>query len=156
MNCNPLLIRLAWHDSGTFDGSKLAWPTGGGANGSIRFPKELAHSANAGLDKAVRYLRPIHERHPTVSWADLIQLGSATAVQHAGGPAIPMRYGRADTRSDDECPLEGNLPDGHGWGAGANEGLAEAAQHLRDVFYRMGFGALRLCCERFMASMHRC
>ena len=43
-----------------------------------------------------------------MSWADLIQLGGATAIERAGGPKIPMRYGRADA---DACPREGNLPD---------------------------------------------
>ena len=32
-NCAPILVRLAWHDSGTFDASVRAWPACGGANG---------------------------------------------------------------------------------------------------------------------------
>ncbi len=28
-----------------------------------------------------------------LSWADLIQMASAVAVEHAGGPKIPMKYG---------------------------------------------------------------
>ena len=31
------------------------------------------------------------QAHPTVSWADLIQLASATAIEMAGGPVIPMK-----------------------------------------------------------------
>lgn len=31
------------------------------------------------------------EAHPTVSWADLIQMASATAIEMAGGPVIKMK-----------------------------------------------------------------
>lgn len=123
-NCHPILVRLAWHDSGTFD---LAAGTGG-ANGSIRFNQELAHDANAGLKKAVLFLKPFKKRYPVLSWADLIQMGSAESIELAGGPRIPMRYGRFETTHESECPAEGNLPD-----------AMLGAKHLRDVFHRMGF-----------------
>ncbi len=29
----------------------------------------------------------------TFRWADLMQMASAVAVEHAGGPKIPMKYG---------------------------------------------------------------
>ncbi len=134
VKCHPILVRLAWHDAGTYDATMTdaAWPMRGGANGSVRFDVELAHGANAGLEKAVKYLRPIKARHPTVSWADLIQLGGATAIERAGGPKIPMRYGRADA---DACPREGNLPDAE---PPFGDGAPDAATHLRNVFYRMG------------------
>ena len=119
--CHPLFVRIAWHDSGTFDQS-----TGtGGANGSIRFDEELSHGANAGLSKARAFLAPFKARFPVVSWADIIQMASAEAIELAGGPRIPMVYGRVDA---DRCPSEGNLPD-----------AMQGAQHLRDVFHRMGF-----------------
>eukprot|EP00966_Prymnesium_polylepis_P218524 5058103-Prymnesium_polylepis.1 len=51
-NCAPIMVRLAWHDSGTFDAKVRSWPACGGANGSIRFDEELHHGANAGLRKA--------------------------------------------------------------------------------------------------------
>eukprot|EP00959_Pyramimonas_sp_CCMP1952_P248705 5198816-Pyramimonas_sp.AAC.1 len=38
-------VRLAWHDSGNYDVNTKT----GGANGSIRFEKELAHNGNAGI-----------------------------------------------------------------------------------------------------------
>lgn len=136
-NANPILVRLAWHDAGTYDAtSKETWPRRGGANGSIRFDVELAHGANAGLAKAVNYLKPIKEKYAALSWADVIQLGGATAIEHAGGPKIPMKYGRVDVVVDGECPREGNLPDAE---APFGDGAKDAATHLRNVFGRMGF-----------------
>ena len=43
-------------------------------------------------------------------WADIIQLASATAIEEAGGPKIPMKYGRSDVNEPEGCPPEGNLP----------------------------------------------
>jgi len=128
-NCNPILVRLAWHDAGTHDARSGA----GGADGSIRFELELAHGANAGLVKAVNYLRPIKERYARISWADVIQLAGATAIEECGGPRIPMRYGRADAEGPAK---EGNLPDAE---APYGDGASDAATHLRNVFHRMGF-----------------
>ena len=41
-------VRLAWHDSGTFDVNINEWPKAGGAIGSIRFSPEITHGANKG------------------------------------------------------------------------------------------------------------
>ena len=63
-NCMPLLVRLAWHDAGTYNQDAAnagAWPAGNGAIGTIRFDKEITAGPNAGLDKAVRFLTPIKE-----------------------------------------------------------------------------------------------
>eukprot|EP00240_Pyramimonas_obovata_P012984 CAMPEP_0118921836 /NCGR_PEP_ID=MMETSP1169-20130426/989_1 /TAXON_ID=36882 /ORGANISM="Pyramimonas obovata, Strain CCMP722" /LENGTH=228 /DNA_ID=CAMNT_0006862627 /DNA_START=57 /DNA_END=739 /DNA_ORIENTATION=+ len=135
VNCAPILIRCAWHDAGTYDRLGGAWPKCGGANGSIRFEVELGHGANAGLPKAINYLQRFKKAHPEISWADLIQLAGATAVEVTGGPTIPMRYGRVDTQTPEECPREGNLP---GAAAPFGDGAADASAHLRNVFYRMG------------------
>ncbi|GAB4853178.1 L-ascorbate peroxidase 3 [Ancistrocladus abbreviatus] len=37
-NCAPIMLRLAWHDAGTFDGKTKT----GGPNGSIRMRKNTA------------------------------------------------------------------------------------------------------------------
>jgi len=113
-----------------------SWPTCGGANGSIRYEAELTHGANAGLKKGVSFLKEFKEQFPLLSWADIIQLASALAIECCGGPTLPMRYGRLDVSAPEQCPKEGNLPDAKPpFGGGARD----APSHLRAIFYRMGF-----------------
>lgn len=116
-----LLVRLAWHDAGTYSVSDGT----GGANGSVRLEPEISHGANAGLKKGVDMLEPIKAKYPDISYADLYQLASVTAIEVAGGPKIPFKLGRkdADCTTDD-----GRLPD-----------ATQRMPHLREVFYRMGF-----------------
>jgi L-ascorbate peroxidase len=146
-NCGPVLVRLAWHDSGTFDKNvKGEWPAAGGAIGSIRFSPEIEHGANAGLSGAVKLLEPVKEAFPDVSYADIFQMASARAIALAGGPRIDMKYGRVDASSPDQCSPEGNLPDAEAGESGKYGGAGGTAStedespngHLRKVFYRMG------------------
>lgn len=127
--CHPIMVRLGWHDAGTYNKSIEEWPQRGGANASLRFEAELKHAANAGLISALKLIQPIKDKYPDISYADLFQLASATAIEEAGGPEIPMKYGRVDVSSPEQCPEEGRLPDA---------GPPSPADHLRDVFYRMG------------------
>ena len=56
--------------------------------------------------------------------------------QLAGGPKIPLRFGRKDVDQPEGCAPEGNLPAGGApWPAPAKG----PGDHLRNVFYRMGF-----------------
>jgi L-ascorbate peroxidase len=120
-NTNPIMLRTAWHDAGSLSG----------ACGSIRFEAELNHGANAGLSKVIKlYLTPIKNKFPAISWADLIQLAGAVAVEQAGGPKINMRYGRLDAQ---EPSADGGLP-----GALPEWKEKTAGAHLRAVFNRMG------------------
>jgi L-ascorbate peroxidase len=92
-NCGPILVRLAWHDSGTYDKNvKGEWPAAGGAIASIRYKPEIQHGANAGLSNAIGLLEPIKKAVPAISYADLFQLASKRAIEKAGGPTIPVRY----------------------------------------------------------------
>ncbi|AEE86596.1 L-ascorbate peroxidase 5, peroxisomal [Arabidopsis thaliana] len=118
-NCAPIMLRLAWHDAGTYDAKKKT----GGANGSIRFKEELNRPHNKGLEKAVAFCEEVKAKHPRVSYADLYQLAGVVAVEVTGGPAIPFTPGRKDADSADD----GELPN-------PNEG----ASHLRTLFSRMG------------------
>ncbi|MCI04768.1 ascorbate peroxidase, partial [Trifolium medium] len=103
-------IRLGWHDAGTYNKNIEEFPQRGGANGSLRFEAELKHGANAGLVNALKLLQPIKDKYSGVTYADLFQLAGATAVEEAGGPKIPMKYGRVDVTGPEQCPEEGRLP----------------------------------------------
>lgn len=133
--CNPLMIRLAWHDSGTYDKNISSFPERGGANGSVRFKPECDHAANAGVINLVHLINEIKQHHPAVSYADTFQLGSALSIEEAGGPKIPLRFGRVDVAEHTGCAKEGRLPGG---GGPYPDGAPDAATHLRNVFYRMG------------------
>uniref|UniRef100_A0A0D9VH05 L-ascorbate peroxidase n=1 Tax=Leersia perrieri TaxID=77586 RepID=A0A0D9VH05_9ORYZ len=126
---HPIMVRLGWHDSGTYDKNIEEWPQRGGADGSLRFDAELKHGANAGLINALKLIQPIKDKYPGITYADLFQLASATAIEEAGGPKIPMKYGRVDITEAEQCPPEGRLPDA---------GPRIPSEHLREVFYRMG------------------
>ncbi|WCJ32654.1 ascorbate peroxidase 3 [Euphorbia peplus] len=119
-NCAPLMLRLAWHDAGTYDSKTKT----GGANGSIRHREEYSHAANNGLKIAIDICEEIKAEHPKITYADLYQLAGIVAVEITGGPTINFVPGRKDSPMS---PEEGRLPDAN-----------KDASHLRDVFYRMG------------------
>ncbi|XP_022775436.1 probable L-ascorbate peroxidase 3 [Durio zibethinus] len=119
-NCAPIMLRLAWHDAGTYDAKTET----GGPNGSIRQDHELNHSANNGLRIAVELCEEVKARHREITYADLYQLAGVVAVEVTGGPTIDFVPGRKDSL---ESPEEGRLPD-----------AKQGARHLRDIFYRMG------------------
>jgi cytochrome c peroxidase len=52
----PVLVRLAWHASGTYDAETK---TGGSNGATMRFAPESDHGANAGLRAARDFLEPI-------------------------------------------------------------------------------------------------
>jgi len=121
--CMPIMVRLAWHDAGTYDAASDT----GGPNASIRFEPESGHGANNGLRWAMNKLEPLKAAFPEMSYADLYQLASVVAVEFCGGPAIPFRLGRTDALPS-SCTPDGRLPD-----------ATKGTNHLRDIFYRMGF-----------------
>ncbi|XP_057965214.1 L-ascorbate peroxidase 3-like [Malania oleifera] len=118
--CAPIMLRLAWHDAGTYDAKTKR----GGPNGSIRNRDEYEHGANKGLKIAIDYCEEVKAKHPQITYADLYQLGGVVAVEVTGGPTIDFVPGRKDSM---DSPKEGLLPD-----------AKKDASHLRDVFYRMG------------------
>jgi catalase (peroxidase I) len=127
--CAPILVRLAWHDAGTFCVKSKT----GGSRAAQRFAEgESKHGANAGLNIARDLLKPIQEKFcnasQNVSIADLWAFAGNTAIVVSGGPDIPFKFGRVDITAPSECVEEGRLPDG-------DKGL----DHLRGVFGRMGF-----------------
>ncbi|XP_057456558.1 L-ascorbate peroxidase 3 [Lotus japonicus] len=119
-NCAPLMLRLAWHDAGTYDARTKT----GGPNGSIRNEEEFSHGANNGLKKALDFCEEVKTKVPKITYADLYQLAGVVAVEITGGPTINFVPGRKDSKISTN---EGRLPD-------AKQGVP----HLRDIFYRMG------------------
>lgn len=124
VNACPITMRHAWHMSGTFDKNN---GTGGSDGATIRFTPESADGANAGLHIIRDLLEPVKRRHPEISYADLYVMASAMAIEFCGGPEIPILLGRSDEATGAKCPENGRLPD-----------ATQGAQHLRDVFHRMG------------------
>lgn len=120
----PVLLRLGWHCSGTYD---AATGTGGSNGATMRFNPESNHGANSGLVNARNFLEPVKEQFPWVTYSDLWTLGAVCAVQEMGGPTVPWRPGRSD-RDATWCSPDGRLPDG-----------AKDQNHLRAIFGRMGF-----------------
>jgi len=121
----PVLVRLGWHASGTYC---AADGTGGSNGATMRFEPESADGANAGLDYARNKLEQIKEKYPEITYADLWILASYVAIEEMGGPRIEFKPGRTDAKDGSACPAVGRLPD-----------AALGADHVREVFYRMGF-----------------
>ena len=74
----PLLIRLGWHSSGTWDAKSK---TGGSNGATMRFSPESSDPENAGLAHARVYIEPLRVRHPWLSVADLWVLAAYVAFQ---------------------------------------------------------------------------
>lgn len=55
----PILVRLAWHASGTYD---TETGTGGSNGATMRFCPESSHGANAGLNIAQNLLKPVKSK----------------------------------------------------------------------------------------------
>ena len=61
----PMLLRLAWHSSGTWD--KKA-KNGGSEGGTMRFATEAGHGGNAGLQHARALLEPVKANNPELTY----------------------------------------------------------------------------------------
>lgn len=130
--------------SGTFDASD---GSGGSDGATMRFAPEVTDGANAGLKLMQDILKPVKAKFPHLSYADLWTMAGTQAVALTGGPNVPFRLGRTDCPNNDTCPANGRLPD-----------ASQGAQHLRDVFYRMGFNdqeIVALSGAHTLGSCHR-
>jgi len=145
----PMMVRLAWHSAGSF---KAEDGSGGTEGGTIRFTPEVNHGGNAGLVHALKLLEPIKSAHPAASWADIIVYAGTVAIESMGGPEVGFRSGRQDAPKPDVSPAKDKrfTPDDR------LPAASEGAQHLRDVFYRMGFNDREIVCLSGAHAVGRC
>lgn len=141
----PIFIRLAWHSAGTYDAES---GTGGTANGAtMRFSPEKDDPENTGLDVAMKLLEPVKEKFPSISFADLWVFAAYVFIEQSGGPSIEFVPGRVDGTENDAVE-NGRLPEAE-YGVentevdevdeqGRIKGWEKTAQHVKDVFLRMG------------------
>ncbi|XP_073312674.1 putative L-ascorbate peroxidase 6 isoform X1 [Primulina huaijiensis] len=121
------LLRLVFHDAGTFDKDENT----GGMNGSIIY--ELDRPENIGLKRSLKILEKAKAEVDSVkpvSWADLIAAAGAYAVLICGGPKINVELGRVDAMIPDP---EGKLPE-------ETQGVAS----MKQSFMRKGFSTREL------------
>jgi len=137
----PVLVRLAWHASGTYDKESK---TGGSNYATMRFAPESLHGANNGLNVARNLLEPIKKEFSWISYGDLWTLAGVAAVQEIQGPKIPWRPGRVDGFENDVTP-DGRLPD-----------AAQGQDHIRKIFYRMGFNDQEIVALSGAHALGRC
>jgi L-ascorbate peroxidase len=122
----PAQLRLAFHDAGTYDVRTHS----GGAHGAIHLLTELKRVENSAMIVCVDLLGQTKADYPTVSWADLVALGGAAAVEKCGGPTIRVGLGRVDAA---EPAPEHRLPTSQ-----------DGPTQLRALFERMGLGSREL------------
>lgn len=137
----PVLVRLAWHASGTYD---AATGTGGSNGATMRFPPEGDHGANAGLQHARNFLEPVKAKFPWISYSDLWTLAAVCSIQEMQGPTIPWRPGRQD-RDVAFCTPDGRLPD-----------ATKDQNHIRAIFGRMGFNDQEMVALSGAHALGRC
>ncbi|KAK7532080.1 heme peroxidase [Phyllosticta citribraziliensis] len=137
----PVVLRLAWHASGTYDKET---GTGGSNGATMRFAPEADHGANAGLKAARDFLEPIKQQFPWITYSDLWTLAGVAAVQEMQGPKVPWRPGRSD-RDVSACTPDGRLPDG-----------AKEQNHLRAIFGRMGWNDQEIVALSGAHALGRC
>ncbi|KAF5610252.1 heme-binding peroxidase [Fusarium subglutinans] len=141
-SAGPVLVRLAWHSSGTYD---VATDTGGSNGAGMRYEAEGGDPANAGLQNARLFLEPLKRLHPWITYSDLWTIAGVTAIRAMGGPEIDWLPGRTDFTDDSKLPPRGRLPD-----------AAQGADHIRDIFYRMGFNDREIVALSGAHSLGRC
>ena len=69
-NYSPIMVRLAWHSSGTYDKDDQSSRNGGSDGATMRFEPESTDPANAGLTIPQEVLKPIKHLFPTLSYGE--------------------------------------------------------------------------------------
>ncbi len=134
----PVLLRLVFHDAGTFDEAAKT----GGPNGSIRF--ELGRPESRGLRRGCKVVKDLRERIRSqsgleVSYADLVVICGAWAVRVCGGPVMEVQLGRRDAEGADPA---GMIPDENLPATGIKAAFARMGLTPRDLVALSGSHAL--------------
>lgn len=111
----------------------------------MRYEAEGGDPANAGLQNARVFLEPVKRLHPWITYSDLWTLAGVTAIRAMGGPEIDWLPGRTDFVDDSKLPPRGRLPD-----------AAQGAEHIRHIFYRMGFNDREIVALSGAHNLGRC
>jgi cytochrome c peroxidase len=130
------------HSAGTYDAET---DTGGSNGAGMRYEAEGGDPANAGLQHARVFLEPIKQKHSWITYSDLWTLAGVVAIKEMGGPDIPWYGGRTDYVDDSKLPPRGRLPD-----------ATKGSDHVRHIFYRMGFNDQEIVALSGAHNLGRC
>ncbi len=157
----PLIIRMTWHQAGTY---RTTDGRGGTSGGTQRFAPVNSWPDNANLDKARRVLEPVKLKYGrSLSWADLLVLAGNVAMESMGFETYGFGGGREDVyepnkavdwgpeekmledkRHDDAGNIEGPFAADHMGliyvnpeGPGGEPDPEESAKYIRQSFDRM-------------------
>jgi adenylate cyclase len=96
-NEGPALRRLAFHDAIN------------GMNGAIRLEPKQARGLDAPMAILQKAMKHLNKTVGEISWADLIAVAGAVAIEKCGGPEIRVPLGREDATTP---PPPGRVPPG--------------------------------------------
>lgn len=90
------------------------------------------------------------ESLPRAHSFSLLKTSGVVAVEECGGPKIPFKLGRVDYQPGEKVVTKCGLPDAD------KGGRKDNSQHLRDIFYRMGFNDQEIVALSGAHAMGRC